>query len=179
MESKSIKCFLNAKTILVTGVTGFLRKIFVEKILRVQPNVKKLYLLLKAKNCESANQRFNDEIIGKDLFTLLKENQGIKFNSFVSEKVTIVPGDISQEDLNLKESILEEEICNQANIIVNLAASTKFDERYDVALNINALGVKNVLDFAKKCVKLEVVVHVSTDKLVAKEAKIEALTVDG
>ncbi|CAJ2660152.1 unnamed protein product [Trifolium pratense] len=162
MESKSVKCFLNAKTILVTGVTGFLGKIFVEKILRVQPNVKKMYLLLRAKDCESANQRFNDEIIGKDLFTLLKENQGIKFNSFVSEKVTIVPGDISQEDLNLKESILEEEICNQTNIIVNLAASTRFDERYDVALNINTLGVKNVLDFAKKCVKLEVVVHVST-----------------
>jgi fatty acyl-CoA reductase len=61
---------------------------------------------------------------------LLKENQGAKFNTFVFEKITLVPGDISQEGLNLKDSILEEEICNQTDVIVNLAATTKFDERY-------------------------------------------------
>lgn len=42
----------------------------------------------------------------------------------------MVPGDISQEDLNLKESILKEEIFNQTDVIVNLAATTNFDERY-------------------------------------------------
>jgi fatty acyl-CoA reductase len=34
--------------------------------------------------------------------------------------------------------------------------------RYDVALAVNTFGVVNVLDFAKKCLKLEMVVHVST-----------------
>ncbi|CAJ2659300.1 fatty acyl-CoA reductase 3-like [Trifolium pratense] len=162
MELGSIMQFLEGKTVLVTGATGFLAKIFVEKILRVQPNVKKLFLLLRAKDSESAIQRFRTEIIGKDLFKLLKENQGAKFNSFVFEKMTLVPGDISQEGLNLKDSILEEEICHQTDVIVNLAATTKFDERYDVALGINTLGVKYVLNFAKKCVKLRVLVHVST-----------------
>ncbi|KAI5412412.1 fatty acyl-CoA reductase 3 [Lathyrus oleraceus] len=162
MEFGSILPFLEGKTILVTGATGFLAKIFVEKILRVQPNVKKLYLLLRAKDSESATQRFRNEIIGKDLFKLVKENQGSNFNSFVSEKLTLVPGDISEEGLNLKKSILEEEICNQTDVIVNLAATTKFDERYDVALGINTLGVKHVLSFAKKCVNLKVLVHVST-----------------
>ncbi|WJX72802.1 factor arrest protein 3 [Trifolium repens] len=162
MELGSILQFLEGKTILVTGATGFLAKIFVEKILKVQPNVKKLFLLLRAKDYESAVQRFCTEIVGKDLFKLLKENQGAKFNTFVFEKITLVPGDISQEGLNLKDSILEEEICNQTDVIVNLAATTKFDERYDVALGINTFGVKHVLSFAKKCVKLKVVVHVST-----------------
>ncbi|CAI8592894.1 unnamed protein product [Vicia faba] len=162
MEFGSILHFLEGRTILVTGATGFLAKIFVEKILRVQPNVKKFYLLLRANDSESAAQRFRTEIIGKDLFKLVKENQGLNFNSFVSEKLTLVPGDISQEGLNLKKSILEEEICNQADVIINLAATTKFDERYDVALGINTLGVKHVLSFAKKCVNLKVLVHVST-----------------
>jgi fatty acyl-CoA reductase len=79
------------------------------------------------------------KIIGKDLFKWLKENQGTKFNSFVSEKFILIPGDISQEGLNLKESILEEEICNKTNIIVNLAATTKFDERYQMKLTVNRL----------------------------------------
>ncbi|KAL2989834.1 hypothetical protein AAZX31_11G161000 [Glycine max] len=42
-------------------------------------------------------------IIRKDLFRLLKENLGSKFSTFVSEKLTLVPRDISQEDLNLKD----------------------------------------------------------------------------
>ena len=70
------------------------------------------------------------QILGKDLFNLLKEKLGANFKSFIAEKLTLVPGDISCEDLGLKDSILREEICNQADVIVNLAATTNFDERY-------------------------------------------------
>ncbi|RDX92870.1 hypothetical protein CR513_24942, partial [Mucuna pruriens] len=162
MELGSITDFLEDKNVMVIGATGFLAKIFVEKVLRVQPNVNKLYLLLRAIDAQSATQRFHNEIIQQDLFRLLKENLGAKFNSFVSEKLILVPGDISQEDFNLKDPILRQEICNQIHCIVNLAATTKFDERYDVALGINTFGVKHVLNFAKSCMKLKVLVHVST-----------------
>ncbi|KAL1349963.1 hypothetical protein AAHE18_07G192600 [Arachis hypogaea] len=162
MELGSIIEFLEGKTIFVTGATGFLAKIFVEKILRVQPNVKKLYLLVRAEDIESATQRMHDEIIGKDLFRLLKKNLGPKFNSFLSEKLAAIPGDISQENLNLKNFISKEEIYNQLDVIINVAGATKFDERYDVALGTNTLGVKHILDFAKRCIKLKVLVHLST-----------------
>ncbi|CAI9781434.1 unnamed protein product [Fraxinus pennsylvanica] len=65
MDLGSILHFLEDKSILVTGATGFLAKIFVEKILRVQPNVKKLYLLLRAADDMSAMQRFNTEVYTK------------------------------------------------------------------------------------------------------------------
>ena len=61
---------------------------------------------------------------------MLKEKLGTRFNSFVSEKLAVVPGDISQEDLNLEDPILGEELFNQTDVIVNLAATTNFDERY-------------------------------------------------
>ena len=48
----------------------------------------------------------------------------------MSEKLAVVPGDISQEDLNLEDPILGEELFNQTDVIVNLAATTNFDERY-------------------------------------------------
>ncbi|KAK4286358.1 hypothetical protein QN277_002921 [Acacia crassicarpa] len=162
MELESILQFLQDKTILVTGATGFLAKIFLEKVLRVQPNVKKFYLLLRASDNISATHRLNNEITVTALFRLLKESHGAEFNSFMSKKVTLVPGDISLEDLNLKDSVLREEICGQTDVIVNLAATTTFDERYDFALGINTLGAKHVLSFAKKCTKLKVLVHVST-----------------
>ncbi|XP_008228919.1 PREDICTED: fatty acyl-CoA reductase 3-like isoform X2 [Prunus mume] len=162
MELESILQFIQNKNILVTGATGFLAKIFVEKILRVQPNVKKLYLLLRAVDTKSATQRLHNEIIGKDLFRVLREKWGAGMNSIVSEKLTVVPGDISHEDLGLKDSNLREEMLSQIDVIVNLAATTNFDERYDVALGINTLGAKHVLNFAKQCFKLKVLVHVST-----------------
>nr|GMD61564.1 alcohol-forming fatty acyl-CoA reductase-like [Ipomoea batatas] len=68
MELGSAVQFLENRAILVTGATGFLAKIiimdavFVEKILRVQPNVKKLYLLLRAADTMAAVQRFNSEV---------------------------------------------------------------------------------------------------------------------
>jgi fatty acyl-CoA reductase len=70
MELCSVLRFLDNRSILVTGATGFLAKIFTEKILRAQPHVKKLYLLLRASDNKSAMQRFNTELLcpvkGKD-----------------------------------------------------------------------------------------------------------------
>ena len=101
MELGSVLHFLQDKTILITGATGFLAKsmneypliplcffffffmylkdrtiynmctyvlgfecltVLLEKILRVQPNVKKLYLLLRAADAKSASHRFHNEV---------------------------------------------------------------------------------------------------------------------
>ncbi|KAF5786702.1 putative alcohol-forming fatty acyl-CoA reductase [Helianthus annuus] len=92
MEVNNIVQFLEDRTILVTGGTGFLAKgslsvylslchslsfslnyvvdmtflfditVMVEKILRVQPNVKKLYLLIRACDLEEAIKRFQMEV---------------------------------------------------------------------------------------------------------------------
>lgn len=70
------------------------------------------------------------KIIGKDLFRVLKEKWGQHFSSLISEKVAVVPGDISFEDLGIEDSDLREQIWSQTNAIINLAATTKFDERY-------------------------------------------------
>ncbi|XVF05199.1 hypothetical protein REPUB_Repub05bG0151300 [Reevesia pubescens] len=154
MELGSALQFLDNKSILVT--------VFVEKILRVQPNVKKLYLLLRAADHKSAIHRLHNEIIGKDLFKVLKEKCGKNFSSLISEKITLIPGDISHEDLGVKDFNLVEEMMKEVDVVVNLAATTNFDERYDVSLGLNTLGAKYVANFAKKCVKLKAFVHVST-----------------
>ncbi|KAH9659978.1 Fatty acyl-CoA reductase 3 [Citrus sinensis] len=135
MELGSVVEFLENKTILVSGVTGFVAK---------------------------AALRFQNEVLAKDVFNVLKEKWGTRLNSFISEKITFVPGDISSEDLGLKDSNLKEELWNELDIMVNSAAITKFDERYDVAFGINTLGAIHLVNFAKKCVKLKVIVHVST-----------------
>ncbi|XP_010686048.2 alcohol-forming fatty acyl-CoA reductase isoform X1 [Beta vulgaris subsp. vulgaris] len=151
--------FLCNKTILVTGATGFLGKVLVEKILRVQPNVKKLYLLIRAKDNKSALERLHDEILREELFRLLRETQSAEFDSFIVEKLAPVDGDTSLINLGLNDnSYINKEI----DVIIHGAARTRFQERYDSALGINTLGAKNILQFAKTCPKLQILVHVST-----------------
>ncbi|XP_050204928.1 fatty acyl-CoA reductase 3-like isoform X2 [Mercurialis annua] len=162
MEFPSVVQFLENKTIFVTGVTGFLAKLFVEKILRVQPNVKKLYLLLRAADAISANNRFQNEVIEKELFRVAKAKFGASLNSLISKKVTVICGDVSFHDLGIKDSSLVQEMKNELDLILNFAATTTFDERYDVAFGTNTMGANNVLCFAKSCKKLKLLSHIST-----------------
>ncbi|KAI4313527.1 hypothetical protein L6164_026500 [Bauhinia variegata] len=149
------------KTILVTGATGFLGKIFVEKILRVQPDVKKLYLLLRASNSCSAAERMHNEIIGKDLFKVLRDKLGDDFDSFISEKVMAVAGDVSSENLGIRDVNLRKAMLEEIDIVLHSSASTKFDERFDVAMCTNTIGALNVVNFAKNCIRVEILLHVS------------------
>ena len=67
--------------------------------------------------------------MAKDLFRVLREKMGTNLNSFLSEKVTLVPGDITCENLGVKDSNLVEEMWREVDVVVNLAATTNFDER--------------------------------------------------
>ncbi|KAG0476965.1 hypothetical protein HPP92_013375 [Vanilla planifolia] len=162
MEIGSIVEYLKDKSILVTGSTGFLAKIFVEKVLRTQPDVKKLFLLVRAEDDIAAGQRVRNQVMAKDLFQVLRGKHGNGFDAFVSKKVSPVAGDITLENLGIEDVELRELMWKEIDIVVNVAATTNFFERYDVALGINALGAKHVLEFAKHCRKIKLLLHVST-----------------
>ncbi|KAH9329545.1 hypothetical protein KI387_001653, partial [Taxus chinensis] len=53
--------FLKTKNFLITGATGFLAKVVIEKILRTQPQVGKLFLIIKAKDSKAALLRLKKE----------------------------------------------------------------------------------------------------------------------
>uniref|UniRef100_A0A0D9W3S3 Fatty acyl-CoA reductase n=1 Tax=Leersia perrieri TaxID=77586 RepID=A0A0D9W3S3_9ORYZ len=149
------------KSILITGSTGFLGKMLVEKILRIQPEVRKLYLLVRAPDAAAAEERILTEIVGKGLFDVLREQHGEGFHSFIKEKICPLAGDVMHENFGLgRTEILQ--LSQVVDIIVNGAATTNFMERYDVALATNTAGIMHLCQFAKQCDNLRMLLHVST-----------------
>ncbi|KAH9326783.1 hypothetical protein KI387_006961, partial [Taxus chinensis] len=153
--------FLKDKNLFITGATGFLAKVLTEKILRMQPQVGKLFLIIKAENYESAQERLKTEVIYSDLFKCVQETHGKKYEEFMMQKLVPVMGDITRENLGMKPELVEK-ISKEVDIVLNSAANTTFDERYDVALEINTKGTCRILEFAKGCKKLQLYLHIST-----------------
>ncbi|KAK4345928.1 hypothetical protein RND71_036104 [Anisodus tanguticus] len=153
--------FLRGKTFLITGATGFLGKVLIEKILRTVPDVNKIFIFIKAENKEVAMNRLENEILNADIFNNLKQVHGKSYRTFMLSKLVPVVGNVCETHLGLDKG-LANVIAKEVDIIVNSAANTTFDERYDVALDINTGGPSRLMNFAKKCHKLKLFLQIST-----------------
>ncbi|XP_008442197.1 fatty acyl-CoA reductase 2, chloroplastic isoform X2 [Cucumis melo] len=153
--------FLRGKVFFITGATGFLGKVLIEKILRTAPDVGKIYVLIKAKDEEAAAERLKNDIINTQLFKCLRQIHGKYYMSFMMSKLIPVVGNVCESDVGLHVDF-SHLIANDVDVIVNSAANTTFDERYDVAIDINTKGPSNLMEFAKKCSKLKLFLQIST-----------------
>ena len=160
-----IVTYLRGKTLLITGATGFLAKAVVEKILRCVPEVGRVYLVVRPRRKKdgttlSAAERVEDEILQSAAFARLREMHGDRFAPFMAEKVQAVEGDLTLDHLGL-EPELYRRLSEEVNVVLTCAASVTFDEEIDAALQLNALGVRRMMEFARTCNRA-ILVHVST-----------------
>lgn len=151
----TIKSFYANSTILITGGTGFLGKVLIEKLLRSCPDINSIFLLIRPKKEVSPEQRLVD--LQKDKI----------FNRIRSEcpdvlsKLRVFPGDMTSLKMGLSASD-EQVLLDQVSIVFHLAATVKFDEELKVATQQNTLGTVKVLDLCSRMENLKSVVHVST-----------------
>ncbi|CAH0548951.1 unnamed protein product [Brassicogethes aeneus] len=143
------------KSVLVTGASGFLGKLLIEKILRCCPEVKMIYVLIRKKKGMAAPERLKS-IFANPVFDMLR-----KENPEAFRKCATVTGDVSEVDLGIStyyRKLLSEEV----DYIFHCAATTRFDDPLKVSVQINARGTHYMLQLAKQCQKLKLFVHVST-----------------
>jgi fatty acyl-CoA reductase len=150
-----IQEFYRGANVMVTGATGFMGKVLVEKLLRSCPHISNIYLLVRSKKGKNSESRL-DEIFDDPLFGKLKD-QMPKFR----HKVVIVNGDCSLPGLGLETSdrrLLVEDISH----VFHGAATVRFDENLRNALATNVVGTRSVLELAREMKKLKAVIHIST-----------------
>ncbi|XP_076687278.1 fatty acyl-CoA reductase wat-like isoform X2 [Andrena cerasifolii] len=152
-KSKIAEWFADTN-VLVTGGTGFLGKLIVEKLLRSCPGIARIYIIVRPKKGKISEQRFKENFEDA-VYDRLRREQPNFLN-----KVIMVEGDAMQEDYGLSPET--KTMLMNTNIIFHAAATVRFDEKMRLAVNINVKGTRCILLFAKQMPNLKSFVHVST-----------------
>lgn len=63
-EYTSVKDFYRDRSIFITGATGFMGKILVEKLLRSCPDIKNIYILMRPKRSQNVQERLQELLNG-------------------------------------------------------------------------------------------------------------------
>jgi fatty acyl-CoA reductase len=160
----SIPQFFAGKGVLLTGSTGFLAKAVMEKMLRDLPGIGHIYLLIRHRikadgTRVDPRERLREEILRNSAFSRLREQLGEKFESYCESKVTCITGDLTQQRLGLDEAAFAD-LAKKVQIVINSAATVVFDERLDLALDLNTMGPSRLMELARACGGIYV--HIST-----------------
>jgi alcohol-forming fatty acyl-CoA reductase len=144
--------YYKGKRILITGTTGFLGKVVLEKLLWEAPDVEKVILLMRpargeGHTREGALSRFEKDILSSRIFDRLRKRQK-DFQSFISKKIHAFPCDLFQEDLGLSDTD-RQTIFTGLDAIIHVAAQVSWDERLDYSIKVNALASKRLLEYGK------------------------------
>ena len=96
LPASEISEYYKNKSVFITGATGFLGKVLIEKLLRSCYDLKKIYVLIRAKKNKSAIERLNELLdckVSKSIFKVsLKIFLHLNFYlSFLKYLVNIVP----------------------------------------------------------------------------------------
>ncbi|XP_068621838.1 fatty acyl-CoA reductase 1 [Battus philenor] len=155
-DVETIPEYYKGKTLFITGGSGFMGKVLLEKLLYSCTELNRIYLLLRNKRNVNSEDRLKAIFDSHCFDRLRKERPGV-FES----KVFVVNGDVSEIGLGLsaEDRAL---LTNQVHIIFHVAASVRFDDPFAVAVNLNLRGTREVVELAKETKLLEVLVHVST-----------------
>ncbi|HUN54847.1 MAG TPA: fatty acyl-CoA reductase [Smithella sp.] len=157
----SVKQQLTGKRIMITGTTGFLGKVLLEKLIRDIPDAGKIILLIRGdKNYHTARERFDREVAASTIFDRLRDENLSYFIQFCKEKIECVTGEVTEKNFGLSPDDFAR-LASRVDVVIHSAASVKFRDDLQQSLQINVLSLQNVADLVKKAGGIPLV-HVST-----------------
>lgn len=153
--SSNIPEWYAGKKLFITGGTGFVGKLIIEKLLRSCPDIDTIYMLIRTKKGVNPKQRF-DEYRNQVVFTLLNRD-----NPDCFKKLKLIKGDVTEDNFGISNEDHEELIKN-VEIVIHCAATVRFVLPLKESVEFNVLGTWRMLELAKEMNRLVSFVHVST-----------------
>ena len=146
--------------ILLLGGTGFLGKVMLSMLLDRFPKIGRIYLMVRASSEEDSESRFWESIVPSPALDPLRNRYGSGLDDFLREKIVVVSGDITNENLGFSAERAES-IAGDIDVLLNSSGRVTFNPPLEAALKTNVSGTLNTLSFAKR-MKRPALVHVST-----------------
>lgn len=153
-EPPTIPQFYAGRDIFITGGTGFMGKILVEKLLYSCPDVRRIFLLIRPKRSKDARVRAA-ELLQQPVFERMRREAPERL-----ERVHGIDGDVCELGLGLSAADVQR--MADVSVVFHSAASVRFDDALPQAVIMNTRGTRELLVFAEQLRQLSVVVHVST-----------------
>uniref|UniRef100_A0A6G1SKA6 Fatty acyl-CoA reductase n=1 Tax=Aceria tosichella TaxID=561515 RepID=A0A6G1SKA6_9ACAR len=164
-DQSQIVEFYAGRCVLVTGGSGFLGKLIIEKLLRTCTEIRKIFVLIRPKKNKSPHERLN-ELLKSAIFDRLKlecnepDSPRSSFEQLRS-KLIVLEGCLEEPYLGLNaEQLLQ--LADEVSVIIHSAAIVSFVGKLRLSTDVNLLGTYNVLELACKLPKLCALIHVST-----------------
>ena len=134
----NVREFYRGKKVFITGCTGFLGKVVLEKMLRDVSDVGMIYIMVRPKRRIDPMDRIKNEILSSPCFYHLWKIHGgeDKFVEFATKKIRPIQGDMLKENVGLSDAD-RDFIIKEIDLIINSAASVNFDDPLQDALRIN------------------------------------------
>ncbi|KAJ1520571.1 hypothetical protein ONE63_003683 [Megalurothrips usitatus] len=148
----SVAELLDGVAVLVTGGTGFLGGVLVEKLLRSCSGLARVYLLVRPRGGLDVHARVK-QLLAKPLFA------GHSRASL--DRVKAVSGDVSLPGLGLTDGD-RSTLVREVRVVFHAAATINFNAALATAVNINVLGTRRVLQLCQEMPTLRAMVYVST-----------------
>lgn len=165
LEQKTVNELFNGRSIFLTGVTGFVGKVLLEKLLRCCPEIKQIFVLVRSSDLENHEQRLNN-LLEEQVFDRIRTEC-----KNMLTKVTPINGDLGFPfcDMKLKDITS----ISNVSIVLHCAANVRFDESLRRSVAVNVEGVKHLIDVCYRLPALEALIHVSTAYAFCNQEKIE------
>ncbi|XP_054282498.1 fatty acyl-CoA reductase wat-like [Macrosteles quadrilineatus] len=155
VKGSDIQEFFRGARVFITGGTGFLGKVVLEKLLRSIPHIDHVYLLIRPKKGQQVNDRLN-AIFEDRVYRRLKTEV-----PWYRSKVSALEGDVSLLGLGLSPRD-RQLVIDSVNVVIHGAATVRFNEPIKTATTINVQGTREILALAREIKNLKSMVHVST-----------------
>lgn len=147
LPTLSVREAYAGKHVLVTGVTGFLGKVWLAMVLDHVPDVAKLTVLARGKKGQSAHDRFEQIAETSPAFRALRQTHGPAFRKLVAQKVDVVDAQLTQPFCGLGEDAAQK-LMADVDIVVHFAGLVDFEPEPSLAIDANIHGARYVADLA-------------------------------